>query len=251
MKNLKLVGITKIRNEELIIQDTLDHFAEFCDGIYVYDDCSTDRTVEICKNHKAVKSILEGESWDTNRIWAETKNRLKILRHCQLTEFTDFFPHWIIFFDADERIEFDFRFFDFTRRVCKEFDAVRMRLFDFYITAQDVDKPYHKRRWMGPEYREIIMMFKHSPHLNFNLPDQREVTLKPNAKILNAGYVKHYGKAISVEEWEKTCDYYMTFWPEPYRSKWKSRKGKAIHTKSDFGRNLITWDEKDTKGVKM
>ena len=67
------------------------------------------------------------------------------------------------------------------------------------------------------------------------------------SKVLRAGYVKHYGKAISVEEWEKTCDYYAE-WPEPYGSKWAARRGKAIHTESDFGRPLILWEDKDRFG---
>lgn len=240
----KLIGITKVRNEELIIQDTLDHFGEFCDGIYVYDDCSTDRTVHICRDHKRVKKVVQGIFWNPNRSVAEYQNRQQILLECQQDD-----PAWIICFDADERIELDFDVFKSREDFYPEFDAVRMKLFDFYITPDDAHKPYHQRKWMGPEYREIIMLFKNSPYLGYYFPDQRESALSPIANILSAGYVKHYGKAISVEEWEKTCDYYMTFWPEPYRSKWKNRKGKAIHTRSDFGRPLIKWEERGNRAL--
>lgn len=66
--------------------------------------------------------------------------------------------------------------------------------------------------------------------------------------IENLGYVRHYGKAISVEEWEKTCDYYGKHFPQ-YSEKWEKRKGKAVHNGvSDFGNKLISWKEKEQKG---
>ena len=44
-------------------------------------------------------------------------------------------------------------------------------------------------------------------------------------------YCRHYGKSRSVEHWEETCDYYV-----------RDRKGRAIHTQSDFFmRPLFEW----------
>ena len=231
-----IAGITRIRNEQSIIQDTLNHFGSFCDSIYVYDDCSTDKTVFICKDHPKVKSVICGKTWDLNRSRAETQNRQTVFNEAQKEN-----PEWIICFDADERIDWDFVGYE-------NYDAVKMKLFDFYITNEDKEKSYHERKWIGPEYREIIMMFRNVPGVGFWFPDQREVMLNFGAKVLHAGYVKHYGKAISIEEWEKTCDYYGTYFSK-YSAKWLSRKGKAIHKLSDFNRPLITWDEKEEKGI--
>ena len=125
-----------------------------------------------------------------------------------------------------------------------------MKLFDFYITEEDKDKHFLQRTLMGPEYRNIIMAFKNHPNLGYKSFDQREVHLnQPEAIIHHAGYVRHYGKAISVKDWEAKCAYYMTF--EKYREKWARRRGHAIHTTSSFNQQLIRWSQKDTHGIPL
>jgi tetratricopeptide (TPR) repeat protein len=244
--NPKIIGLTRIRNESHIIRETLDHMSEFCSGgIFVYDDCSEDNTYEICKNHSAVKEIIKGAYWDENRERAEFENRQVLLETAKVYADPD---DWFIYMDADERIDFDW---NKIARYDKDVAAIRMKLFDFYITGEDVDKKYNERMWLGPEFREIIMAFKNADSLIYEHPDQREVSLGRRSKIINDGFVKHYGKAISVDEWEKTCDYYANHFPK-YSEKWKKRKGKAIHNgTSDFGNDLIVWCEKELKGVPL
>jgi len=41
-----LIGITRVRNETLILQDALDYVGKHVDAIVAYDDASTDRTLE-------------------------------------------------------------------------------------------------------------------------------------------------------------------------------------------------------------
>jgi len=236
---MRIIGLTKIRNEEDIIQETLDHWGSYCTGgIYVVDDASEDKTVEICKAHPAVKDVLETEFWDPDREKMEWMHRQRILDRAKKDAAPD---DWFVYFDADERLYFNEWQLMFDRNI----GAIACRLYDVYITPDDVNKTDHnERNWVGPEYRTIVFFFKNAPELGYNKPDQRIVDLPGNCKIVIAGIIKHFGKGLSVKHWEDTCDYYINFWPK-YSAKWEKRKGKAIKKdfKSDFGNKLIKFND--------
>lgn len=229
-----IAGITRIRNEEAIIQNTLDHVAKLVDKIYIYDDCSTDNTIAICDAHPAVAGIIQGQRWASS---CKGRNLAEgILRQAVYQEAVKGGAKWVYYFDADEYVEFT--------NVSFSYDCYYFRLFDYYITKDDIDKNYLDRQWMGPEYRDIPMLFKIKPGINFKQRIPQGIN-KPEF----GGYVQHYGKAISVEEWESTCDYYINIrWNDhryaALRDRWMNRKGKAIHTKSDFDRKLIKWEDR-------
>lgn len=235
-------GIALIRNEEAIIQNTLDHVAEFVDAIYIYDDCSTDNTVAICEAHPKVKGIIKGTMWDPSPMGRRRAEGTLRQRVNQLAIRNG--AKWIYYFDADEYIEFRASMF--------KHNAYYFRLFDFYITPEDINTPYLERKWMGPEYRDIPMVFKVHPQLRFTqrVPKHYFVNKYESrfGEVVFGGYVKHYGKAITVEEWEETCEYYTKHrWKgiQPtLQKRWEDRKGKAVHTVSDFGRPLIEWYER-------
>lgn len=239
-------GLTKVRDEEHIIKDTLLKWKEFCTGgIYVYDDVSEDSTVDICRSQEYVRDVIVGDFWDPDREKAEWFNRQIILSRAQ----QDAGPNdWFVYFDADEH---PYNFSEYTLFNAPGIKAVAMRLYDFYITPEDVDLPYNKREWIGPEFRTIPMFFKNSQALRYHLPDQRVMTMPEDGQVAIHGDIKHYGKAFSVQKWEETCDYYIRHWPK-YSDKWRKRKGKAVHEEmlSDFGNPLIRWKDR-AKGFSL
>ena len=239
---MKIIGLTRVRNEKRIMQETLNHMATFCDKIVVYDDCSTDDTASICINHEKVVALFIGKEWDKNRKRAEWQNRSELLAGAKKVADAD---DWFVYMDADERIDFDFSVLE---TLPKDVIGIRMKLFDFYITPEDINFHYSDRKYCGPEYRNILMTFRNLPTLDFSSPDQREVHLRHKGTVLHSGFVKHYGKGISVEQWEETCEYYSKHFPK-YSAKWNARKGKAVHTVSSFGMPLIEWHEKEKKEV--
>ena len=239
-----LVGMTRVRNESLIPQDTLNYVASFADAIVAYDDASTDETRSILKSHPKMALVIENDAWEEGsvaRLRAETRHRALLLSCVRKHLDAD----WLYCFDADERVVGELR--DFVGNVTDaECNGVRVRLFDAYLTPDDCvplakgASLLHSRRYFGPERRDILMLWRNSPSVEFRGLDSREPV--GAEKVVTNFYCQHYGKAISTEQWESTCDYYARHFPfESYGEKWLRRKGRAIHVRSDFSRPLYEW----------
>ncbi len=243
-----IIGFVKVRNESAILKDTLDRWSEICTaGIIVYDDVSSDNTVEIAKAHPKVIDVIVGDFWDPDREKAEWFNRQMLLTRAKQKAYEIFKQDagnvWFVYFDADEHL---YNFTEYGLFNNPDVKAIACRLYDIYITPEDVDKKYTERQWVGPEFRTITFFFRNLPELQYHLPDQRIVTLPANVgQIPIHGDIKHYGKGFSVAHWEETCDYYIHHWPK-YADKWRKRKGKAVHEDylSDFGNPLVKWSDR-------
>jgi len=238
--------MTRIRNEALILPDTLDYLGKHADAIVAYDDASTDATVEILRAHPKVALIVANESWEEDinaRKLAEGRHRGLLLEMARAE-----LPHdWMLCFDPDERVTGDLRGFVEGLRA-DECDAVRVKLFDAYLTPED-HVPYRAdlpllnfRRFYGPERRDILMLWRNRPEIAFAEGHGR--TPGGMSRVKTDLFCQHYGKSLSVEHWEETCDYYIRHFPfDTYGRKWTERKGQAIHTESDFKRPLYEWGE--------
>jgi uncharacterized protein Usg len=233
-------GIAKVRDEAHIIKDTLDNWAEFCDqGIHIYLDCCTDGTEEICRDHPAVVEVLSSDLMDPDRERAEWFNRQAVLASAQRFTTPD---DWIVYFDGDEHVEeFDANVLD-----DPEVKMVALMSYDVYITAEDVhlsEYEYAARRWVGQEWELAPYFYRCNQPLRFWQPDQRNIYLQPGSMVIVAGKLRHWGKGLSVDRWEKKCDYYGNVFGPKYAEKWNNRHGKAVHDKSDFGSPLILWED--------
>ena len=245
---MKIHVFTRIRNEAHIMGPSLDKWAEFADHAYVYDDDSTDGTYEVIVDHPLVLRSLIGLDRAINRDVANFRDRQRALELVKTSGKLS--PgDWLVYLDADEHPTL-------TREMLESLPdsvvGVKMRLFDAYITPDDVGKGWQSRKWFGPEYRDILIAFRYTEHVRYHKPGQRPATIGPG-KVISRGYVKHYGKAISVDEWEQTCKYYA-YGDFPTQTtmnrKWKARMGKAVKRDylSDFKFPLIRWHSRDEKG---
>lgn len=241
-----LVVIMRIRNEESVLEDTLKHIAEFADYICVYDDCSTDSTRKILKRNEKVFLIVENNKWregTENRLLSETRHRGLLVNLAN--KYLDF--DWCMCCDADERYIGDIRGLVKSDPSGKP-GGIRFQLFDAYMTSNN-DRPYTRgdtlmdfRKYFGPECRNILMLWQNKKEVAYQGLDAREPSNVNNVAI--NFYCQHYGKSLSYEHWEETCDYYVKNFPwDPYGKKWSERKGKALHSISDFGRPLYEWGE--------
>ena len=137
-----LIGITRVRNEALILGDTLDFVGRHVDAIIAYDDASTDRTVELLRNHPKVALIVANGAWETDvkaRRTAEHRHR-QLLLQCAREQLRF---DWMFCFDADERITGDLRGLASGPRA-ESYDGVSIQLFDAYLTPDD-STPYRTR----------------------------------------------------------------------------------------------------------
>src|SRR5688572_22658807 len=117
-----IVGITRVRNEALIIADTLWHYLERCEHILLYDDASTDDTAEIADSFDRV-TVTRGTEWRDDRTAEETRHRGLMLEQARAMG-----AEWCLCFDADERLVGDLP--QLTA------DGYRFRLFDGYLTGE-------------------------------------------------------------------------------------------------------------------
>jgi glycosyltransferase involved in cell wall biosynthesis len=242
----RLVAMTRMRNEALILPDTLDYLARQVDAIVAYDDASTDETVAILRAHPKVALVVANQSWEQDvaaRKAAEARHRGLLLDMARRQ-----LPHdWMLCFDPDERVTGDVRGF-VAGLEGSECDAVRVQLFDAYMTPED-HVPYTSdqalldfRKFYGPEQRDILMLWRNRAGIGFAEGDGR--TPRGMTSVKTDLYCQHYGKSLSVAHWEETCDYYIRHFPfETYGKKWTARKGKGVHTESDFKRPLYEWGE--------
>lgn len=239
---MKVHGICKARNEEHILQDTLDNWAQYCDGgIYIYMDVCTDRSVEIAKAHPAVAEVVESTLYDPDRERAEWYCRQVVLHSAQRFATAE---DWIVYFDADEHLE------RFNREVLtdKNICAIACKSYDAYITPEDAHleaEDYRLRRWVSQEFQYSPYFYRCSLPLRFWKPDQRNMEVPPDQPRMLHGLVHHWGKAISVKKWDEKCQYYADVFGPKYADKWAKRYGQAVKEdmKSDFGRPLMLWED--------
>ncbi|MBR3320097.1 glycosyltransferase family 2 protein [Candidatus Saccharibacteria bacterium] len=243
----KIIGMIRIKNESLILDDTLNNLERIVDGFILLDDNSSDDSVEIAKHHsKCLAIIRHKKTVEGDRSMEES-----IHRQLLLDEARKYNPDWLFYQDADERIEDTeaFREYMLENTDNERVSGIKLSLFDAYMTKNDME-PYEKgelfgfRKMFGRERRDILMAWKNTESATFKTKaDMREPDGIDLAKVETRFYVQHYGKAISEDQWEETCDYYVKHFPG-YAKKWEARKGKAVHDKySDFGTELMTWNE--------
>lgn len=238
------IAIIRVRNEELILNDTLEHLSQFVDAIVALDDASTDSTPLILKESPHVVGVITNRNWLPDvqaRLEAETSHRQMLLDVCR----KEVNSNWIMCVDADERFQGDIRGF-FAEDLATAPDYVRISLFDAYLTPfdfraiSDGQKLLSSRKYFGVERRDIVMIFRNVDNFNFIGLDSREPTVSGQG-LVNF-HCQHYGKSISRRQWDETCRYYVNHFPwDPYGQKWSARIGKSIHTKSDFGTRLRPW----------
>ncbi len=122
---IRLAAMMPVYNEaERYLEQVLRHLEIFADRIVILDDCSTDRSGEICRSFDRVIYYRGKE-----HLFERDEPRLRRLLWQYTTELQ---PQWILAIDADEIFEkrAEREFPSLLRQ--HDFNAVDFRIFDFW-----------------------------------------------------------------------------------------------------------------------
>lgn len=250
---MKITLLSRIRNEELLLPDFLNHIDKFADEFFWYDDDSTDNSVKILQSHPKTKKVLRNEFWNQNQAYVQTAQRQLLLNYAKTHSKNKYF----LYAEPDERIEFNFKKLDEYDK--DGIDGILFKLLDGYLTEENKtpykqgDKLEDLKRMWGIEMREIMFLFnKNKASYNLTVQGMRQPILPEASLVVTDGFVKHFSKCISAKKYEADCDYYSKSMPL-LADKWKKRKGKAIKKdyKSDFGTKLYSWEQVKKHLVKI
>jgi hypothetical protein len=113
---------------------------------------------------------------------------------------------------------------------------------DDYIPYQPGQQLLVFRRFYGAEQRDILMLWRNRSEVYFAEGHERQ----PGGigRVRTNLCCQHYGKSLSVEHWEETCDYYIKHFPfQNVRTEMARPQRAAIHSQSDFMRPLYEWGD--------
>lgn len=237
----------RVRNEWPLVRGLLDHVGDLCDEAWILDDASdVAPPPDLGRSVKRVV-LIRARNWSgAGGRLGEGLQRDHLLQRIKRASTCE----WILQLDADERLANPAALRQLTDE--REVDGWVVPLVDFYITPDDAEKvdneaPDRVRLWFGIETRWTLALFRTVPRSYVSRGDVREPQglVEKRVRETAVARIDHYGKAVSITEWERKVDFYVAHYPE-YREKWLSRRGAAVHRgTSDFGTALVRRDDPD------
>ena len=104
-KNIEIICVMCIRNESRNLPGCIEHLYKYVDKFVVFNDNSTDDSVEILSRYDKVVEVIT-EKQNGKHKWAERHNREVVLRRA--FELSDVEKPYVLCVDPDERFEISF-----------------------------------------------------------------------------------------------------------------------------------------------
>ncbi len=187
-KPYEIIVLIQTKNESKNVPEVLTHLNNFCDGIILLDDGSTDDTYEKSNDKKLLvkaKKLYKG-------YFDDLENRNQLLRIASF-----FKSEWFIFIDADERI--DSRFCNIRKYANNnKNDVYGFFLVDLWDNTKMYRIDVPDKRENGIAIRKRMFRNKGNMQISYN----REIHFPPIPYNLKLGIAKililHYGNFDSV-----------------------------------------------------
>jgi glycosyltransferase involved in cell wall biosynthesis len=200
IENISAVVLAK--NNDNTIKKTLDSLVNFED-VVVYDNGSTDKTMEITSSYKNVNLIqgeFKGFGWTKNRAVSFTKN------------------NWVIIIDSDEVVDTGL----FHILQTKKLNDNTVYQLNFKAYYKDIQVKY-----CGWNNQKIKRMYNKSV-TSYNMNDVHEDIISDNLKIEQlGGNVEHYSYH-SISQFVIKADHYSTLFAKNNVGKKSSSPLKAV-----------------------
>ncbi|MBU1626771.1 glycosyltransferase, partial [bacterium] len=200
----KLVAGYRVKNAGRWFRRVLAKMSTVADEIVVFDDHSTDDTIEIAKSFDKVKIIHKSEF--PERDFNEARDREKLLQLCKSLE-----PEWIIITDGDEELE---EKFDRTAAE-KLMNPVKPSIFGYifrYITHWDSEDMQRTDGIFGQMANVRMVRNLPNQHIVSNHPQGFHCNSVPWVPVENIAMtpyrIRHYGYADSKDRMRK-YDWYQ------------------------------------------
>ena len=156
-KRVKIIGFLQVYNESSKgnLNRILNHLKQICDDIVVYDDGSTDDTLEIVK--RVTRNVITGSE---NDFLSESTHKQRLLELALSLK-----PDWILWLDADEVID---RFGECggIKALCHYGDKEGVD--GFLLQQFNLWKSYDKHRVDGHWNDWHVRLWKNTGNLKFN-----------------------------------------------------------------------------------
>ena len=147
---MMLNAVMCVWNEEDIIESTVKHaFAQGCSNVFVVDNASTDKTVDVAKNAGAkLAAIFETKDFNEDQKVAHLNATVNYINDSTAEE-----QIWWLYIDADEFPNFDndITIIDTLKQLDPSIRAVQGYMFDHIPTHQ----PYHVQGYHPADFQPI------------------------------------------------------------------------------------------------
>ena len=155
----EIIALIQVRNESKNIVEILPHLEDYCDGIILLDDGSTDDSYKIALHDKLLIKVQK----NYQGYFDDLENRNDLLK---LAGF--FKSKWFFFIDADER--FDSRYGDIRNHIInnEKFDVFRFNLVDLWNHKETYRVDIPDRKHNGIATRSRMFRNKGSMQIHTN-----------------------------------------------------------------------------------